>query len=112
MKTRIISGAVAIALLVGLTALHSTVIFNIGFALIGVLAVYEIFRAEKLEKEGDLFLAASAFFAFEFPVSVRPSVRGLRAAVRRRATSDRSCTVYSLLFCIYCNCYNYFTLQA
>ncbi len=70
MKTRIISGAVAVVLLVGLTALHSTVIFNIGFALVGALAVYELFRAEKLEKSEYLLLAASELFAIKCPISV------------------------------------------
>ena len=70
MKTRIISGAVAIVLLVGLTALHSTVIFNIGFAVIGALAVFELFRAEKLEKEEYLYLTVSELFALECPISV------------------------------------------
>lgn len=49
MKTRIISGAVAIALLIVILVLHSTVVFNIGFALIGGLMVYELFRANKLK---------------------------------------------------------------
>lgn len=70
MKTRIISGAVAIVLLVGLTALHSTVIFNIGFAVIGALAVFELFRAEKLEKEEYLYLTVSELFALKCPISV------------------------------------------
>lgn len=70
MKTRIISGAVAIVLLVGLTFLHATVVFNIGFALIGALAVYELFRAENLDKDEYLFLTLSEIFALKCPISV------------------------------------------
>lgn len=69
MKTRIISGAVALVLLAGLIALHSTVIFNIGFGLIGALMVYEILRAEKLDKEYAI-LIPGLLFAFISPVAV------------------------------------------
>ncbi len=58
MKTRIISAAVAIALLVAVMCVHNTVIFNIAFALIGSLMVYELFGAYN-EKKRVGFLAIS-----------------------------------------------------
>lgn len=69
MKTRIISGAVGIALLAVLLLLRTTVVFNIALALVGALMSYELLRAEKLEKEyallaaGALYSAACALFA-------------------------------------------------
>lgn len=80
MKTRIISGAVALVLLAGVILLRGTVIFNIAFGLIGALMVYELFRAEKLDKEYAL-TAVSAAFALIAPVLVRyyPSEGGLSA---------------------------------
>lgn len=50
MKTRIISGAVAILLLIGVVFLHATPIFGVAFSLIGCLMVYELFKAYKQEK--------------------------------------------------------------
>lgn len=61
MKTRIISGTVAVVLLIGVLLLHSTIIFNIAFSLIGCLMVYELFRAFKQEKRAAL-LAPSLIF--------------------------------------------------
>ena len=48
MKTRIISGAVGIALLAVILWFHDTVVFRIALALIGVLMTYELARAQKL----------------------------------------------------------------
>ncbi len=67
MKTRIISGAVALLLLVIIILLRETVLFNIGFGLIAALMVYELFKAEKLEKEYVL-AAISALFALLSPL--------------------------------------------
>ncbi len=58
MKTRIISAAVAIALLIAVLCVHNTIIFNIAFALIGSLMVYELFGAYN-EKKRAGFLAVS-----------------------------------------------------
>lgn len=58
MKTRIISAAVAIALLIAVLCVHNTVLFNIAFALIGSLMVYELFGAYN-EKKRAGFLAVS-----------------------------------------------------
>ncbi len=70
MKTRIISGAVALVLLAAVIALHNTVVFNIAFGLIGALMVCELFRAEKLEKEFTLLIPSAAFALF-WPVILR-----------------------------------------
>lgn len=58
MKTRIISAAVAIALLIAVLCVHNTIIFNIAFALIGSLMVYELFGAYH-ERNRAGFLAVS-----------------------------------------------------
>ena len=58
MKTRIISASVAIVLLVAILWLHETIIFNIAFALIGSIMVYELFGAFKM-KGNLLFLGLS-----------------------------------------------------
>ncbi len=58
MKTRIISAAVAIVLLILLLLLHDTVVFNIAFALIGSLMVYELFGAYK-ERNRTCFIVLS-----------------------------------------------------
>lgn len=63
MKTRIISGAVAIVLLIGVLILHSTIFFDIAFSLIGCLMVYELFKAFKLEKNIGLMIISLAFTA-------------------------------------------------
>ncbi len=67
MKTRIISGAVGIALLAVLLWLRTTVVFGIALALVGALMSYELFRAEKLDKEYAL-LASGALYAFICPL--------------------------------------------
>ena len=67
MKTRIISGAVALLLLVIIILLRGTVVFNIGFGLVGALMAYELYRAEKLEKEYALLLP-SVIFALVWPI--------------------------------------------
>lgn len=69
MKTRIISGAVAIALLIVVLILSDTIVFNIAFGLIAALMVYEMARAKKLDKEYG-YLGVSAVFAFICPVIV------------------------------------------
>lgn len=58
MRTRIISAAVAIVLLIAALCVHNTVIFNIVVALIGSLMVYELFGAYN-EKKRAVFLAVS-----------------------------------------------------
>lgn len=89
MKTRIISGAVALVLLVIIILLHSTVVFNIGFGLVGALMVYELSRAEKLEKEY-AFWELSAVYALLTPVSVYFSA-DLTSSLTESATRfDRS----------------------
>ncbi len=60
MKTRIISGAVAIVLLAGVLYFHDTLIFNTCISLIAALMVYELFKALKLGKE---FVLESASLA-------------------------------------------------
>ena len=65
MKTRIISAAVAIALLIAVLCVHNTVIFNIAFALIGSLMVYELFGAYN-EKKRAGFLAISIIITAVF----------------------------------------------
>lgn len=67
MKTRIISGAVGIALLAVLLLLRTTVVFNIALALAGALMSYELCRAEKLEKEYAL-LAAGIIYSLACPL--------------------------------------------
>lgn len=61
MKTRIISGAVAIVLLIGLLVLHSTFVFNAAFSMIGCLMVYELFKAYKQEKRYLLLIISFVF---------------------------------------------------
>ncbi len=80
MKTRIISAAVAIVLLAGVLYLHDTVIFNIAFALIGVLMVYEVFRAVKCKNEY-VFLAASVVMTVIAPISVIKGVSAVHCAL-------------------------------
>ena len=63
MKTRIISGAVGIAILAVLLWLHSTIVFNIALALVSALMFYELARAEKLEKEYALLISGAVFTA-------------------------------------------------
>ena len=70
MKTRIISGAVGIAILAVLLYLHSTIVFNIALALAGTLMLYELARAEKLEKEYAL-IAVGSLFTASCPILVR-----------------------------------------
>lgn len=62
MKTRIISGAVGIALFAVVLWLHKTPLFPTTLALIGALMAYELARAEKLEREY-VFIGASALYA-------------------------------------------------
>ncbi len=45
MKTRIISAAVAIVMLVAILCLHTTVIFNVALSVIGLLMVFEVVKA-------------------------------------------------------------------
>lgn len=80
MKTRIISAAVAIALLLGVLYLHDTIIFNIAFALIGALMVYEVFRATKCKNEY-VFLAASIVMAIIAPMSIIKGVTAVYCAL-------------------------------
>ena len=80
MKTRIISAAVAIVLLLGVLYLHDTVIFNIAFALIGALMVYEVFRAVKCKNEY-IFLAASIIMAIIAPMSVLAGVSAVHCVL-------------------------------
>lgn len=54
MKTRIISAVIGIILLSAVLYLHSTVIFNIVFAAISALMIYELFRA--FEISGSKFI--------------------------------------------------------
>lgn len=61
MKTRIISGAVAILLLIGILLLHATPIFGAAFSLIGCIMVYELFKAFKQENR-IAFLILSVVF--------------------------------------------------
>lgn len=63
MKIRIISGAVGIVLLAVLLWIRTTIIFNIALALIGALMVYELLRAEKLDKEYALLIAGVLYAA-------------------------------------------------
>lgn len=85
MKTRIISGAIALILLAVLICLHSTVFFNIAFGLVGALMVYEVNRAEKIENEY-VFMGISAFFAFITPLLVWfvPNIGPLISEVENR----------------------------
>ncbi len=69
MKTRIISGAVGIALLVIVVLLYHTVVFNIALGLVAALMVYELSRAEKLDKNY-AFTIAGALYAFFCPFAV------------------------------------------
>lgn len=58
MKTRIISAAVAIALLIAVLCVHNTVIFNIAFALIGSIMIYELFGAYNERRRLGFFIAS------------------------------------------------------
>lgn len=69
MKTRIISGAVALLLLAAILIIRATFVFNVAFGLIGALMVYELIKAEKLEKEYPI-LFISAIYAFVSPLLV------------------------------------------
>lgn len=70
MKTRIISAAVAIALLVAALYLHSTLVFNVAFSMIGAMMVYEVIRAVGVNKEY-LVLIPSVLAAFSAPLIAR-----------------------------------------
>lgn len=70
MKTRIISGAVGIALLVAVLWFRTTIVFNIAVGLIAALMVYELCRAEKLEKEYALVITG-VLFAIACPILVK-----------------------------------------
>lgn len=70
MRTRIISGAVGIALLAVILWLRTTIVFNIAVGLIAALMVYELCRAEKLEKEYTLVIAV-AIFAIACPILIK-----------------------------------------
>lgn len=70
MKTRIISAAVAIVLLIAVLCVHNTVIFNIAFALIGSLMVYELFGAYN-EKKRAGFLAISVIITAALAIMPR-----------------------------------------
>lgn len=66
MKTRIISGAVAIALLAAVLYFHNTVLFNVMLSLISGLMIYELFKAFNLFKEY-VFCAGSLALAICMP---------------------------------------------
>lgn len=51
MKTRIISATVAAVLLAVVLCLHTTIVLNIALALVGILMVYEVYRACKHQDE-------------------------------------------------------------
>lgn len=70
MKTRIISAAVAIVLLAAVLYLHTTVVFNIAFAIIGSVMVYELFGAYKL-KGHYVYLCSSIAVTSAFAVMPR-----------------------------------------
>lgn len=70
MKTRIISAAVAIVLLAAVLYLHTTVVFNIAFAIIGSVMVYELFGAYKL-KEHYVYLCSSIAVTSAFAIMPR-----------------------------------------
>ena len=70
MKTRIISGAVGIALLAAVLWFRTTIVFNIAVGLVAALMVYELCRAEKLEKEY-LLTFTGALFALACPILVK-----------------------------------------
>jgi phosphatidate cytidylyltransferase len=50
MTTRIISAAVAIVVAIVLLLLHNTFVFNLALGFLSITAVYEIFKAAKLDK--------------------------------------------------------------
>lgn len=82
MKTRIISGAVGVALLALLLWLRATVVFNIALALIGALMVFELFRAEKLHKEYAMLIVSMLYVAVGafLPRLIDPLIRYLGSA--------------------------------
>ena len=59
MKTRIISGAVGIAILAAVLWLHTTFVFPLGLFLVGFLMVYEMLGALKMKTDYVLIAAAS-----------------------------------------------------
>lgn len=70
MKTRIITGAVLVAVMIGLLILNTTVIFAIAIALVCVIGVTELFKANRLTKYLP-FLVISALFAAAAPFVLR-----------------------------------------
>lgn len=67
MKTRVISATIAIALLILVLAFSSTVILPIALALLGLIAVYEIFTVSKATNN-IILLVASALYVIATPV--------------------------------------------
>lgn len=67
MKTRIISGAVGIAILIAVMFTRGTLVFNAAFGLVAVLITYELCKAKKLDKE-HAYLGLSAAFALLTPI--------------------------------------------
>lgn len=63
MKTRVISAAVALALVVVLLIFYSTVAFPIAVALIGMVAVFEVFNATKSQTNIPFFVASEIYAA-------------------------------------------------
>ena len=69
MKTRIISAAVAIVLMIIVLLLHKTVVFNIAFGLISAMAIYEIFKATRHLKFMEPAIACCAYAFIDAVVS-------------------------------------------
>ncbi len=66
MKTRIISGAVAVAIAIVLLILHNTFMFNLAIAFLSIVAIFEIFRALKIDEKKEYKFLAYACYGYAF----------------------------------------------